>query len=30
MQGEGEAGWRVAMVNHQPWTAANAADSKLG
>jgi alpha-ribazole phosphatase len=30
MQGEGEAGWRIAIVNHQPWTPANVPDGKLG
>jgi alpha-ribazole phosphatase len=30
MQGEGEAGWRVAMVNYPPWSAANGVESKPG
>jgi len=30
MQGDGEAGWRVAMVNHRPRTAANSVESNPG
>ena len=30
MQGAGRAGWRIAMVNHQPWLAANGSEGTLG
>ncbi len=30
LQGKSEAGWRIAMVNHQPWAAARQSAGKLG